>query len=459
MASITPQHRDRATCTGLLMTLLLFSPVQATAATITVGPSDCSASAVNSAISSASDGDTVQLTCTGSVTWTALVAIPNTKGIILSGPGTNTPRASANFPLTIVSAQSPALRITAGTNKSLTRLTGLKFQNSGTAGDTGFIHVTGQGVGKTGLGAFRIDNNYLDNISGNVIIAVLSNGGPLYGLIDNNTMHDAWRSTDQDYGPYGIQVWNDWHGSDGCWGADGWTNPFTFGDAKFVFIEDNLFENVTSSPNRYMRHYISAELGGRFVARFNTFIVNVASPGGNQTDLIEAHGLCLCATNGCGARGAEVYRNTFSGSQMGRLIMPRGGTWLIADNLFNNLGSYSSPIWLMEYRAGSSGMSGQCSLTCPCVSGWVPVVTDASLYPLPQQVSGTYAWNNLFQGVNQSPVVDSGGVQRLYIQSGRDYFASASKPAALSSYAPYTYPHPLRNTGTAPSPPQGLATQ
>ena len=83
----------------LLITIVLFLPVQAGATIITVGPNDCSAAAVNSAIASANDGDTVRLTCTGSVTWTAEVSIPNTKGIILNGGGTNTPKGSANFPL------------------------------------------------------------------------------------------------------------------------------------------------------------------------------------------------------------------------------------------------------------------------------------------------------------------------------------------------------------------------
>jgi hypothetical protein len=29
------------------------------------------------------------------------------------------------------------------------------------------------------------------------------------------------------------------------------------------------------------------------------------------------------------------------------------------------------------------------------------------------------------------------------VQEGRDYFVSATKPAALASYAPYACPHPL----------------
>jgi hypothetical protein len=323
--------------------------------TIIVGPSDCSAAAVNQVIAAASDGDTVQLTCTGEVTWTEAVTIPSSKGIVLSGGGTNTPKTSAMFPLAVTSLQSPAVAIVVGLGNSPSRLTGFLFRNPGTtAGDGGFVNVTGQGVGVAGGGAFRIDNNYLDKISGHTIVGILSKGGPLYGLVDNNTMHNAWRADSVDYGPYGVQVWNDFHGQDGCWGETGWTDPFSFGDGNFVFVEDNLFENVTTGY--YVRHYISAELGGRYVARYNTFDVEVASPGGNQTDAIEAHGFCICGSNGMGARGGEIYDNAFSGAQLGRPIMPRGGTWMIYDNSFDTIGSWGQPVWLMEYRAGDAGM-------------------------------------------------------------------------------------------------------
>ena len=85
----------------------------------------------------------------------------------------------------------------------------------------------------------------------------------------------------------------------------------------------------------------------------------------------------------------------------------------------------------------------QCSTSCPCTSTWYSSVSDASHYPLEQQVDGTYLWNNLFGGVNQGAGVDGRGVQAAYIQPGRDYFVSLTKPASLT-YSPYAYPHPLR---------------
>jgi hypothetical protein len=323
-------------------------------------------------------------------------------------------------------------------------------------------------LGTDGKGAFRFDNNYLDSISGEAIIQVFSeSAGGLFGVIDNNTMHNNWRASDINYGPYGIQIWNDWHPADACWGADGWVDaeypggiPFNRGDAKFVFIEDNLLENIGSDNTKYMRHYISAELGGRYVVRYNTFSTAVSSPAGNRTMQLDAHGFCLCDSNGKGARGGEVYNNTFLGTAADRTFNFRGGHWYAYDNTWidapNNWGV------LQEYRAGASSDQSQCSSSCPCTSNWHPQVgASLAYYPLDEQIQDSYFWNNLYMGVNQPPTVDSGGVTPQYIQLGRDYFVSTAKPSALSSYSPYTYPHPLRGTGTglAPSPPTNLRIQ
>ena len=70
------------------------------------------------------------------------------------------------------------------------------------------------------------------------------------------------------------------------------------------------------------------------------------------------------------------------------------------------------------------------------------------------------AWNNLHGAslINPTP---ASSAEAVYIQNNRDYFASASKPAVLSSYVQYTYPHPLRNptTGVPPASPTNLRVQ
>jgi len=452
----------------LISVILVSAAARAQAATITVGPSDCSAATVNTAISTANNGDTVLLTCTGSITWTATVTIPSTKGITLQVQGgTNTPKTSATFPLVITSNQSPAILVNIGNNNSPSRISGFKFApNTGTPDP--FFEVTGQGNGNAAVGAFRVDNNYFDAISGSRMLAIWSNGGNLFGLIDNNTFHNTWRASDPVYGPYNIQIWNYWHppGSNYCFGCDGWTaNDFAYGSEKSVFIEDNLFEQ-TASASGHMRHYISEELGARYVSRHNTFSNNYPD---TNADLHDAHGLCLVASNGAGSRGGEIYANTIQGTGYDRALIMRGGSWLIYDNVITAGGG--NAIELNEYRASSS--SSQCSSTnglapimppWPVPTGaawgandpWIPAVTDGSHYPLPQQIFNTYVWNNTAPGGSLiNPVVPADVVQTTYIQNNRDYFASATKPSALSSYAPYTYPHPLQGGGP-PASPTGL---
>lgn len=462
----------------VLLSLILVSPA-AHAAIITIGPSDCSAATINSAISSANNGDTVLLTCTGSITWTATVRIPSTKGITLQVQGgTNTPKTSANFPLVVLSEQSPAIQADIGPGNSPTRVSGFRFSpNAGNASP--FIQIDGMGNG-SGIGGFRIDNNYFDTISAQFNVAVWAcrtscpaSGGELYGLIDNNTFHNVWYRANTSYGPYNIQIWNYWHPaspSNQCWGCDGWTTvDFAYGSESSTFVEDNLFEQTATAP-AHMRHYISAELGARYVSRHNTFINNFTD---YNADLHDAHGLCAVASNGAGARGGEIYANTIQGTNYNRGLQIRGGSWLVYDNVITAGGG--NAIEFNEYRASSS--QSQCSTTnnlapimppWPVPTGaawgandpWVAAVSDGSHYPLPQQIFNTYTWNNTAPGGGSliNPVVPVDMVQTTYVQNNRDYFASASKPAALASYTAYTYPHPLRSTGTgsAPNPPTGL---
>jgi hypothetical protein len=456
----------------VLISLILVSPA-AHAAVITIGPSNCSAATINSAISSANNGDTLLLTCTGSVTWTATVRIPSTKGITLQVQGgTNTPKTSANFPLVVLSEQSPAIQASIGTGNAPTRITGFKFSpNTGTASP--FIQVDGMGNG-SGIGGFRVDNNYFDTISAVDNVAVWTcrssscpaSGGELFGLIDNNTFHNIWYRANPSYGPYNIQIWNYWKPAspaNQCWGCDGWTSgDFAYGGENSVFVEDNLFEQTATAP-AHMRHYISAELGARYVSRHNTFINNFPD---TNADLHDAHGLCLVSSNGAGARGGEIYANTIQGTGYDRAIIMRGGSWLIYDNVITAGGG--NAIELNEYRANSS--QGQCSSSSALVlmppwpvptgatwnpnAAWISAVSDGNQYQLPQQIFNTYTWNNTAPGgALINPVVPNDLVQTTYIQNNRDYFASTTKPAALSSYTPYTYPHPLQGGGQGGGPP------
>ena len=416
---------------GISVALLMLIPVVSRADTHTAA--SCSQADVTAAISAASDGDIVVVPA-GNCTWRSTLIIE--KGIWLQGSGNNTPKESATFPLTIISNPDPAIRLVCDTNMSLFRVTGFRFQGGN---GQAYIEIVGRGTGKKGLGAFRIDNNYFDHISGAYNIWNRSTDGPLYGLIDNNTFHDS--GTDV----YTISFWEFYQPAPStCWGKDSWDRPFTWGSAGFNFVEDNLFDQ----PTVYQRHYVEHEMGGRSVIRHNIFNAQVAG----SPDYIDGHGDCLSNTNGRGVRGGEIYANTFQGtnSSVGRNINLRGGQWLVYDNTFTTKGWAASPIQFTEYRA-SPDCSG-CYSTSRCSPDPPACVTNSpSYYPLRDQIQGTYAWNNTMGGVHQDPYVDSGGYLSFYIQANRDYWSSASKPGALSTYTPFPYPHPLRAGPSAPS--------
>jgi len=447
MSCVTAQllrRPKRASCSWLLslLPLMLLQPAAAPAATRTVGPTDCSATAVNAAIAAAVSGDTISVTCTGTVTWSSTISIPDTKGIWLIGPGNNTPKSAASFPLTVVSTVSPAIAVRSRDGMQYSRISGFKFKRTSTGT---FITVSGGGSGANGLGAYRIDNNHFDRTNGEQIIYLNGSSGPLTGLIDNNTFLDVGVNR----AVYVIMIRETWKGgTDACYGWDAWQRPFAFGTREFHFVEDNLFQR----PNTEGRHDVSSDgAGGKYVVRYNTF--NRSYQSSYQLDYVDAHGDGTQGL-GTGARGGEFYRNTFLGSSssVGRNINLRGGQWLIYDNTFAG----GTALAMTEYRASTTDC-WQMESPSRCNSGVPQCATSShfsSWYPLPGQIRGTYVWNNLQNGNNILPQVQSENYVPTYVRSSRDYWVSVAKPAALAGYSPYTYPHPLRSStqGTLPAP-------
>ena len=463
----------------LLFILLFLLPASLCMAATTQIGSPWAVATVQTAINAASDGDTIELTGSGSAAWNSQISIPSTKGITLrvSG-GTNgdwnearTERENTNFPITITTTLTSVslILITCNSGNSLSRVTGFKFQNTGTLGGVwsavGVISIRGAGDS-----AFRVDNNYLDNISAGQMITVFnSSDSRLTGVIDNNTLHDCYYATDPPYGPYGVQVFRLYPtGSGNCAGGAGWTDDFTYGDEHFVFVEDNLIENTAEytlgqvTTFRYMRHMIEGEMGASFVARYNTLNMSVPQPNaegqlsGGHGEPIDVHGLCLCTGSGHGFRGAEIYNNKFLGTDIGNAIVPRGGSWLIYDNEFDGTLDGEYVLW-REFRARPTVCASTCSSLCPCVDGYHQCATDdPDYYPLPEQIADTYLWGNTDDDTPITSTVDPSNYVPHYIQEARDYFesddlADAKVDGLDAGYTPYTYPHPLTGGSASPS--------
>jgi hypothetical protein len=428
----------------------------------------CTAANINTAISQAANGDTILLTCTGTVDWTSTITIPNTKGLTVKVEnGSNTPKSSPSLPLTITSTANPLIYINCE-NGLFSRVSGFRFTTSGNP-TNGAINVRGRGAQ-----CFRIDNNVWEGFqfSHNDLEGVITvggrgsgtynNAGSLNGLIDNNTFRNSGYADG-----YVIHIREPWQfGGSGFSfsGRNAWTRPFIRGDADYTFIEDNLFENLAV----YARHFIVGISGAKYVTRYNTFISNVSGAG--VTEQVDAHGHCICDSIGHGTRGGEIYGNTFGGTAVNAFCLLRGGTWLVYDNVFTSTPDQAY-MELEEYRAKNSG---DCTSSCPGDPNWDATIQGQypASWPASEQIGAdfsptpgvapntapSYFWNNVRSGQgNQAPVVENAGATRSYIQFNREIFHSAARPDALSSYVPFPYPHPLRGaTPSAPAAPTSL---
>lgn len=451
----------------LFFAVLLTSNAAATTYTVS---GDCSASAVQTAINGASGGDIIDVTCTGTVTWSTGITLSGGKtlrgGGVKTGAGT-----TGTWPLNInVTASGDSMiQVDNAASQAINRITGFKF--SGTGNPAYIISVTGAGTGADGKGAFRVDNNYFNEVQhASRLIKTDGTTGKMTGLVDHNAFY--YKSTSPDH--YGnITYINTYMGtSETCSGYDSWKRTIGFGSDDFVFYEDNYFLNTFLE---------TSDGGGRVVVRYNEHVVdyNAYMIG------VDGHGADTGQTQSCGIVANEVYNNTFTGDYFGQIVDMRGGQWRVYNNTLA-----SGILQINEYRltAPSDLDWKACSGTfcCPTTPAQcniqAPQISDfASCYPVLNQVQNTFLWNNIKDGSNTSPTfVDDSATLKYYVALNRDYWmptsgTEANLPATCTAgantfygatdsgklwncdttnhwtltYTPYTYPHPL--TGETPA--------
>jgi len=464
-------------CTVFISGFLLWGNAQADTHTVS---GNCSASAVQTAIDGASSGDIIDVTCTGTVTWSSAITLSG--GKILKGGGTKgSSGTNGTWPLTInvTSSGDAAVIIINDNSEPVNQLTGFKFQGTGTP--TYVVHVYGKGTGTDGNGAFRIDNNYFYQVSfGSRVILTDGDKGKMTGLVDHNVFDflaatEALSSYENSYKG----------SSETCYGNDSaYRSNAGFGSDDFVFWEDNYmfnhgFDNVAG--------------GGRIVLRYNEIASNIT---GQTFDVIDGHGSGTLGNQTFGTVRHEVYKNTIAGdSAYAHITNMRGGSWLV----YNNTVPLSGILQIDEYRlTGSQYIEWKacdgdfcCPTTPPQCNIQAPDADDfASCYPLLNQVRNTYVWNNIQYSENMTPQSADSNVD-AYIALNRDYWMptyglESALPATCTlntyygatdsgklwkctstnnwtlQYTPYTYPHPLRTEATdtvAPARPTGLAVQ
>jgi hypothetical protein len=276
---------------GVLLTVL--SQIQAGAATIF--PADASFPAVQTAVNSALNGDTVVIPA-GTATWSSTLTIG--KAITLQGAGIGQTIIKDGL-----SGTTLLMRWTIPANLP-SRLTGIDFQDGGTrvGGGVAIIEFDGSNINGSTL---RVDNSSF-NLKGFV------NFETIIGVVDHNVF---WSNSAS---PLRINdtFWND---PTQLSGDKSWTDPPGYGSSQCLFIEDNIFSSSSSTPPGCTDAYD----GARFVLRHNTFNNNIIP----QNHGTESHG------RGRGCRVMEIYNNTYIGTNVNKFLGGcRSGSVLFHDN-------------------------------------------------------------------------------------------------------------------------------
>ncbi len=293
----------------ILRFIFIFSGLFALRCGATVYQSNGSASNVQALHNSAQDGDTITLPA-GTFFWATTVTI--TKGITVIGETTTDPVHKTANDQTIVLANTgtngnqPLLNLATAYGKSY-RLSGITFRT----GQTQIVNSNGMVQLQGGSHAVRVDHCHFDDLPyENNYVAVWR---ALYGVIDHNVFD--FRSPNNHAQSLYINM-SDWGGR--SYGDGSWAEPPYYGSEKFVFIEDNCFNNTTSNE---FAGVIDGWRGGRYVFRHNH--AYNATPTNHGTEIGRERGF----------RCAEIYNNDFHFTDArGSLGGTRSGGWISHDN-------------------------------------------------------------------------------------------------------------------------------
>ncbi len=370
-------------------------------------------------INAAVDGDTINVPAgSGSVTWSGFT-LPNTKGLTLKGPGKTN--------LTVTLTGSMTLNCSANRPH---RLSGFRF-----VGSSAEVVVVGTCSG------FRIDNNEFNNPSENYIQvnAGIYLSGPLYGVIDNNTVIASVNRRILLYSG-GIE-----------WGKrTNWSEGSHLGSANNIYIEDNTL-NFSTQANPGLGA-VDANSGAAFVFRYN-YVRNAS---------MKSHPVCSSE----GTANQSAYGNTFvsdSGVTSGyRSIHNQGsGEAVIFNNTFTATGSKSgSVIDVLHYRSADPSAVG-CGLYPRCDGSSQNAAWDGNRSPTSTYygyrcryqpgskagpngtslLSPIYAWNNKWSDTGGRVDVQVSdpwsGQVAIHVQKNRDIYEAGSVNAQTSSTSPF----------------------
>jgi hypothetical protein len=456
----------------------------------TINAASASQDDVQSAIDSASDGDTVIVPASSSTTWTTKSAyIPCViinKAITVKGQTICTGRAStlSYVDNTIISDGTGTQdgEVPIKISSSGARLTGFTFIDKRASGDTKSAVLTAKNT--TG---WRIDHCHFNPSPNQTVRAITAFG---YGLIDHCYFKDANNGVDIEGGRLE-------DGSTNPPGYYSWTQPLDAGTSHAIYIEDCEF---AYSPGMVMDGAWDAYAGARLVFRYND--VKNTNYGGHGLDSGGLRSVLL----------AEIYDNTNTnfGGHIYTWIETRGGVYYVFNNIIYPGVSGQGYDSFFDVRYYRSDWSYQCSWgvcdgnnpidgNTPGWYGW-PGMDQPGRGPN-QGSFPQYSWNNNFNGhtvVSVSNDFNICGYQdpyyarKYHILENRDFYNEvvnfdgtkgvgagpfSSRPATCSPnvvyfatdsntlyqcaqtntwtayYKPYIYPHPLNTDVVSNQPP------
>ncbi len=279
-----------------------------------VNAKSVSLSEVVSAIRLAREGDTVVVPA-GTASWASTLTI--TKGITLQGAGDDKTVILDDVARTPLN-KGGAILIADLNPKQSFRLTGITFRAGSltTRGNNGAVRIRGT------CSAVRIDHCHFDSLHQLCVHTY----GSIFGVIDHCTF-DCTR------GSLAILVWHDTWGNK-AHGDGSWNDLPYFGSEKFLFIEDNTFNNFGAKQTN---GNIDAKNGARYVARYNKF--NNCMPNSHGTE----------GGPQTGVRAIEIYNNRFHWTFHSTGGQLRSGTALIYDNISTGIAPAYAKV-LQQYR-------------------------------------------------------------------------------------------------------------
>jgi hypothetical protein len=418
----------------------------------TINAVNPSSAAVQSAINTALDGDTVMIPA-GSATWTTQVVL-NNKGINIVGAGIDQ---------TIIihgSGSSSALYLSnlGGKFTSVSRMT--------MVGSAGAVYGVLE-LGNTSQTAtnWRIHHMRFSAISKRGIFVC----GKVEGVIDHCTFEAPFNLNAQ-----GVTVWGDSSQYLPTIPAgSSWNRPLALGTSKLVYIEDCIFDFAYANDAA-----CEGYVGARFVFRYNSV----------TNSLVGCHGLDSSVSS---THSYEIYKNNFTFAQFpatsagagynGLAFYTRGGTGVYYDNkivvpwlgqqgtafvgnkielqCYRATGTLNQPSMQGGFITGTNPYDGNSDsygwLSCQQVGATSPLILTGTNSI--QTASPFYQWNNTSGkdlnsqsgaaicviGPYSDATLAAAGMSRPYptdiIKKNRDYYDNVVHP----TYRAFVYPHPL----------------